>query len=118
MKPTTFEEYEAQFPENVKEKLREIREIIAKAAPNATETISYGMPAFKQTRLLLYFAAWKNHIGFYPTSSGIARFTKEFSEYKTSKGAVQFPYDKPLPKHLIERVTRFRVNEVNKTKKL
>jgi len=81
------------------------------AAPEAVEVISYQMPAFKLNGILVYFAAFKNHIGFYPTSSGIEQFKKELSPYKWSKGAVQFPLDKPIPFALVKKIVIFRVKE-------
>ena len=91
--------------------LQSLRELIREEAPGAVEVISYGMPAFKLTRVLVYFAAQKNHLGFYPTSSGISHFEQELKGYKHSKGAIQFPYDKPLPYDLIRRIVEFRLNE-------
>ncbi len=110
-KPANTDEYIDGFPPEIREKLEEIRAIIKKAAPGAKEVISYQMPAFSQNGILVYFAAHKNHIGFYPTSSGIENFKKEFSGFKSSKGAVQFPIDKTLPADLITRMVKFRLNE-------
>jgi uncharacterized protein YdhG (YjbR/CyaY superfamily) len=107
----TIDEYIATFPDATREKLSEIRAAIRKAAPLATETISYRMPAFEQVGILVYFAAFSRHIGFYPTASGIAVFREEIAAYKSSKGAVRFPLDEPLPIELIERIVRFRVKE-------
>jgi len=104
-------EYIAAFPQNVQQTLEKLRVTIKKAAPKAEEVISYQMPAFKYHGILVYFAGYKKHIGFYPTSSGIAAFKQEFSNYKWSKGAVQFPIDKPLPISLITRIVKFRVKE-------
>ena len=111
--PTDFEGYFALFPPEIREKLEQLRQTIRKAAPQAKEVISYDMPAFKQHRILVYFAVHKNHIGFYPTSSGILAFSRIFDEagYKWSKGAVQFPIDKPLPVQLITKIVAFRVEE-------
>lgn len=114
-KATNFEYYFSQFPSEVQEKLQLIRTTIAQICPKATEKISYGMPAFYFQENIVYFAAYKNHIGFYPTSSGIKNFQTEISIYKNSKGAVQFPLDKPLPLALIKKITKFRLKEV-KTK--
>jgi uncharacterized protein YdhG (YjbR/CyaY superfamily) len=91
--------------------LEGLRLTIHKAAPDAEEVISYQMPAFKQNGVLVFFAAWKDHIGFYPTSSGITAFKKELSKYKNSKGAVQFPLDKKLPLGLITKIVKYRVKE-------
>jgi uncharacterized protein YdhG (YjbR/CyaY superfamily) len=109
--PQNIEDYIAGSPENVRDSLEKLRSTIKKAAPKAEEVISYQMPAFKYQGVLVYFAAFKNHIGFYPTSTGIKAFQKEFSNYKWSKGAVQFPIDKPLPLELITRIVKFRVRE-------
>jgi len=110
-KVNTINEYIALFPKDVQKLLEEIRQTIKKAAPKAEEVISYSMPAFKQNGVLVYFAGYKNHIGFYPTSSGIKNFQKEISSYKNSKGAVQFPLDKKLPLALITKIVKFRVKE-------
>lgn len=91
--------------------LEELRQAIKLAAPAAEEVISYQMPAFKYHGVLVYFAAYKHHIGVYPTSSGIAAFKKELSVYKGAKGSVQFPLDKPLPLALIKKIVKFRVKE-------
>lgn len=91
--------------------LSQLRSAILQAAPKAVETISYGMPAFKQNKILVYYAAGKNHIGFYPTPKPIVHFAKELTGYKTSKGAIQFPLDKPLPLALIKKIVRFRKEE-------
>lgn len=104
-------EYIAGFPEDTQKILEQLRTIIRETAPNAEEVISYRMPAFKQNEVLVYFAGYKNHIGFYPTSSGIKAFQSELSEYKYSKGAVQFPIDRQLPAGLISEIVKFRVME-------
>ncbi len=101
--------YIAGFPPEVQNQLQSIRLCIQKAVPNAEEVISYGMPAYKQGKVLVYFAGYKNHIGFYPTGSGISAFQEEISKYKNSKGAVQFPIDKPIPKTLVTQMTKFRL---------
>lgn len=108
---TTIDEYISSFPEEIQKLLQTIREEIHNVAPEAEETISYGMPAFKQNGILVYFAAFKNHIGFYPTSSGIEAVKEKLSGYKFSKGAVQFPINKPLPLDLIADITKFRLKE-------
>ncbi|QCJ42614.1 hypothetical protein FAY30_12235 [Bacillus sp. S3] len=110
----SMDEYISQFPVTVQEILNTLRKVIQSAAPDATEKISYQMPTFYLHRNLVHFAAYKNHIGFYPTSSGIAAFINELSEYKNSKGAVQFPLDKPLPYELITQIVKFRVGENNR----
>jgi len=107
-----FVEYINNFPKETQELLEQIRMTIKQVAPKAEESISYGMPAFKtHGKPLVYFAAFKNHIGFYATPTGHKEFEDELSKYKQGKGSVQFPLDKPLPLDLIERITRFRVNE-------
>jgi uncharacterized protein YdhG (YjbR/CyaY superfamily) len=104
--------YIRTFPENVQLLLKQIRKTINQAAPGAVESISYGMPAFKTNRKpLVYFAAFKNHIGFYATPTGHKEFEKELSKYKQGKGSVQFPIDKPMPLKLISEITKFRVKE-------
>jgi uncharacterized protein YdhG (YjbR/CyaY superfamily) len=119
-KPLTVEEYIAGFPEDTQKILELIRATIKKAAPKAEEVISYSMPAFRQKGILVYYAAQKNHIGFYPTASAIAAFKKDMVTYKGSKGTVQFPYDRPIPFDLISEIVKFRVkenDEKSKTKK-
>lgn len=107
----SIDEYIATFPEEIRARLEAVRTTIKAAAPEAEECISYQMPAFAQYGNLVYFAAMKKHIGFYPTSSGIAAFQEELVGYASSKGAVQFPYDQPLPLDLISKIVRFRVAE-------
>jgi len=111
------DDYINSFPSDVRKILIEIRSTVKKAAPKATEKISYGMPTFILNGNLVYFAAFKNHIGFYPLPSPIKEFKKELSEYKTSKGAIQFPIDKPMPLSLITKIVKFRVKEDMKNKK-
>ncbi|MDN3585583.1 DUF1801 domain-containing protein [Pedobacter aquatilis] len=106
--PKTIDEYIALFPAKTQEILQQVRETIQNAVPNATEVISYKMPAFKQNGILVYFAGYAKHIGFYPTGSGIEAFQHEFGDYKWSKGAVQFPINKPMPLDLITRITKFK----------
>ena len=111
-KPATdVDSYIEGFPENTQKLLRKLRASIRKAASGAEETISYQMPAYKYHGMLVYFAAYKNHIGFYPGTSGIKKFSKDLSGYKGSKGTVQFPLDKPLPLKLITAMTAFRKKE-------
>lgn len=108
----TIEEYFQSFPEETQKILRLIYKTIKEVAPEATEGISYGMPGFKSNgKPLVYFAAFKNHIGFYATPSGHSKFEKELSKYKQGKGSVQFPLDEPIPYKLIERITQFRLKE-------
>jgi uncharacterized protein YdhG (YjbR/CyaY superfamily) len=107
----TIDEYIGGFPEPARTKLMELRGIIKAAAPDAAETFSYGMPALYLNGNLVYFAGFARHVGFYPTASGIAAFHNEIQSFKNSKGAVQFPLDRPLPKTLITRIVKFRVKE-------
>jgi uncharacterized protein YdhG (YjbR/CyaY superfamily) len=107
----TIDEYINSFPRNIQVFLEDIRQTIRTAAPDATETISYQMPTFKLNGNLVHFAAYKNHIGFYPAPSGIEAFKKELLPYKYSKGAVQFPLDRPIPLDLVKKIVFFRVKE-------
>lgn len=116
-KPESTDAYIRSFPKNIQLILEKVRETIKKAAPDAKEVISYGMPAFKQNGVLVYFAAWKNHIGFYPTNSGTKKFEDELTKYAVSKGAIQFPIDKPIPVTLISKIVKFRVKEDLKKEK-
>ncbi len=106
-----IDEYIGIFPEEVQVILEQVRATIRQAAPEATEKISYAMPTFYLHGNLVYFAAYKNHIGFYPSTSGIIAFQKEISGYKNSKGAVQFPIDQPMPLDLIAEMVKFRAIE-------
>lgn len=108
---SSVDDYIAMFPPEVQAELRKLRQVIREAAPGAQEKIAYQMPAFALRGSLVYYAAYKNHIGFYPTASGIAGFKEELSIYKGSKGAVQFPLGQPLPYALIRRIVEFRVAE-------
>jgi uncharacterized protein YdhG (YjbR/CyaY superfamily) len=108
----TVDEYIQTLPEDIQVVLEKIRQTIKKTAPEAIEGISYQMPAFKLNgKPLVYFAAFKSHIGFYPVPSGIESFKKELADYKYSKGSVQFPLDKPIPYDLVEKIVAFRVKE-------
>jgi uncharacterized protein YdhG (YjbR/CyaY superfamily) len=112
-----IDDYIASFPKDLRIILEQMRTIIRKAAPKAEEVISYAMPAFKLNSVLVYFAGYKNHIGFYPMPAAIIAFKKELSIYKSSKGAVQFPLDKPLPSALITKMVKYRIAEnLQKTK--
>lgn len=115
----SVDEYIKIFPKDIQLLLDKIRLTILKKAPEAVENISYGMPAFKiNGKPLVYFAAFKNHIGFYSTPTGHSEFAKELSKYKQGKGSVQFPFDKPIPFDLIGRIVEFRLKENrSKTKK-
>lgn len=110
-KPKNIDDYIADFPTATQVLLRQMRDCIAKAAPTAEEAISYGMPTFKLNGNLVHFAANKAHIGFYPAPSGIIAFEKELKDYVTSKGAIQFPFEKKLPLTLITKIVKFRVSE-------
>jgi uncharacterized protein YdhG (YjbR/CyaY superfamily) len=112
-----IDDYIATFPGDVQEVLQQVRTIIHKAAPEAEEAISYQMPTFKLNGNLVHFAAWKNHIGFYPTPSGTKEFQKELSQYAVAKGSIQFPLDEPMPLALITKIVRFRVKENQENQK-
>lgn len=107
----TINEYIAGFPKEARTILEAVRDTIRKAAPEAEECISWRMPTFRQNGNLVHFAAYKRHIGFYPGPAGIEAFKKDIAEYKSSKGAVQFPLDKPMPLQLIDKIVRYRVKE-------
>lgn len=108
----SVEEYISTFPENVQDILKNVRKTIIENAPEAVESISYGMPAYKTNgKPLVYFGGYKSYIGFYATPSGHARFSKELSKFKHSKGSVQFPLNKPIPFDLIAQMVEFRVKE-------
>lgn len=110
--PNSFDEYILDFPDEVQVLLNKIRSTIRQAAPDAEESISYGMPAYKTYgKPLVYFAGFKNHIGFYATPTGHEEFAKELSKYKQGKGSVQFPIDQPMPLDLIFQIVEFRVIE-------
>lgn len=109
-----IETYIQQFPDNVQEILRNIRQLVKDNAPDADELFAYGMPGYKTNKKpLVYFAAFKNHIGFYATPTGHTEFQDELSKYKQGKGSVQFPLDQPIPYTLIERIVKFRMTENN-----
>lgn len=108
---TTIDAYIAGFPPDIQERLQAIRTLIREAAPDAVERIAYGMPTFALHGNLVHFAAFKNHIGFYPTPSGIEAFAAELAPYTRSKGAIQFPHEQPLPLELIDKIVRARVTE-------
>ena len=112
-KPRTVTGYIKAAPKEAREKLREMRTCIREAAPGAKESLKWGMPAFSYRRILVMFAAFKHHIGFYPTASAVKTFAKNLSKFKTAKGSIQFPLEKPLPLNLIRKITSFRVRESN-----
>jgi uncharacterized protein YdhG (YjbR/CyaY superfamily) len=110
-KPNDINEYIAAFSPEVQQLLEQVRATIHKAVPDAQEAISYGMPTFKLNGNLVHFAAFTNHIGFYALPSGNVAFQKELTPYKTGKGSIQFPFDKPLPLDLITKIVKFRIIE-------
>ena len=110
-KPKTIDEYIASFPGEIQQLLESIRSVIKEVAPEAKEAISYQMPTFKLNGNLVHFAAFRNHIGFYPAPTGIKQFEKELSAFKGGKGSVQFPIDKPMPLDLIRKIVLYRVEE-------
>jgi len=114
---TMIDEYISKFPKDVRDVLEELRLAIKKTAPKAKETIRYGIPTFTLNGNLVHFAAFKNHIGFYPTPSAIEAFKKELSPFKQSKGTVQFPLDKPIPLELVKKIVEFRVQDNTSSKK-
>ena len=109
--PTTIDDFISNYPAAIQTVLETLRSTIRKAAPDATEKISYAIPTFYLQGNLVHFSAYKNHIGFYPGASGIEIFHDELSAYKTSKGTVQFPVDKPLPLALITKIVKYRVKQ-------
>ncbi|HHY87664.1 MAG TPA: hypothetical protein GYA06_01915 [Chloroflexi bacterium] len=113
----TVAEYIAQFPPEVQQILNTLRKMVNEIAPEAEERISYGMPGYYYHGPLVYFAAHRNHIGFYPTPSGIEAFEKELAEYRNAKGSVQFPYKKPMPYDLMRRIIEYRLAENLQNKK-
>jgi uncharacterized protein YdhG (YjbR/CyaY superfamily) len=110
-RPNTVAEYIKAAPKEAQSKLRQMRASIRACVPGATEGLKYGLPAFSYKRILVVYAAHSQHIGFYPTPSGVSAFKKELAKFKTAKGSIQFPLDKPLPLPLIRKITAFRVRE-------
>ena len=110
-KPESVEQYLSWFSGDVLDRLLQIQTTLRAALPQAQEVISYSMPAFRTTEVLVYYAAAKNHLGFYPTNSGVSEFKRELESYQTSKGAIQFPNDRPLPLDLIAAIAKFRLWE-------
>jgi uncharacterized protein YdhG (YjbR/CyaY superfamily) len=109
--PETIDAYIRAFPEDVRKLLQTLRETIKSEAPDAEEAIKYRMPAFVHHGNLVFFAAFKRHIGLYPFPSSMRRFRDELSAYKTAKGSIRFPFDRPLPLPLIRKIVRFRIAE-------
>ena len=111
-KPKTVTEYISAAPKHAQEKLREIRAVLKKVAPKATEKLKWGSPAFEDKRILFAFTAFKSHLNFFPTQPAMVPFKKELAPYKTGKDTVQFPYDKPLPKALVRKIAAYRLKQV------
>lgn len=112
VRATSVAHYISLHPKVVRAKLREMRALIASAAPGAKQEIKWGQPAFSHGRILVMFGGFAKHIGFFPTPSAIRAFRKELAGYKVSSATIRFPLDRPLPKTLIRRITRFRVAEI------
>lgn len=112
IKPITVDEYIDAAPTEAQEKLHEIRAILKKVAPNATEALKWGMPVFEEKRILFSFAAFKKHMNFMPTQPSMEPFKKDLEEFKTGKDTIQFSYDKPLPKTLIRKIATYRAKDV------
>lgn len=111
MKAETIDEYISMYPDNIQSILKKLRHVVRESAPRAKETISYQIPTFKLNGNLVHFAAFIDHISFFPTSSGRIQFKKELSKYKGGRGTIQFPLDKPIPYALVKRIVKFRVRE-------
>lgn len=111
-KPTTVSEYINAAPPQAKKKLREMRSILKKVVPKAKEVLKWNVPMFEDERILFAYASFKTHLNFMPTPAALKVFKKELSEYKTGKGSVQFPYDKPLPKNIIKKLAAYRAKDV------
>ena len=110
-KPNSIQEYFSWFTPEIQAKLQQMREILRQVLPEAEEVISYHMPAFKTSEVLVYYAAAKSHLGYYPTASGVINFKEELAGYVTSKGAIQLPYNQELPEQIIRDITQFRAQE-------
>lgn len=115
--PKTIDEHIAQFPAETQILLQKVREVIRSVAPDAVEAISYGIPTYKLHGNLVHFAGYAHHIGFYPGSEAIEVFKEELEDFKTSKGTIQFPLDKPIPFDLIKKITEYRVQKSQKPRK-
>lgn len=111
-RPTTVSEYIDSAPREARDHLLEIRSILKKVAPDATETLKWGKPVLEEKRILFSYAAYKSHLNFMPTGPAIEPFKKELGDYKTGKDTIQFPYDKPLPNALLRRIATYRVKQV------
>ena len=114
----SIDEYISLYPENVQTILKRMRQTIRDSAPEAVEIISYRIPTFELNGHLVHFAAFKNHIGFYPTSSGVEAFKTQLERYKTSRGTIQFPIDEPIPYGLVGKIVKYRVKENSGKKQL
>lgn len=112
IKPSNVDEYIDTAPLFAQEKLREIRSILSKVSPNATEMLKWGYPVFIEKRILFSYSAFKKHINFMPTAPAMKPFEEELSEFTTGKDTIQFPYDKPLPTALIQRIAEYRIKDV------
>lgn len=112
-KPSSIDEYIAGFPEDIQQMLEMIRKTVKEAAPEAEEAIKYNMPAFVLKKNLVYFAAFKNHIGFFPAPANDDQYKKDLSGYKTGKGSVQFPMNKPMPLDLVTKIVKWRIAKLN-----
>ena len=112
VKPTTVDEYIKAAPQEAQKKLQEIRAVLKRVAPNATETLKWGSPVFEEGRILFSFSAHKSHLNFSPTGPAMEPFREELAKYRTGKDTVQFPYDKPLPRALIRRIAAYRFKQV------
>ena len=112
IKPTNIDEYINAAPENAKEKLREIRSILKKVAPNAAEMLKWGIPVFMEKRILFSYAAYKSHLNFMPTGPAMEPFREELEKFTTGKDTIQFPYHEPLPKSLIHKIAAYRIKDV------
>ena len=111
-KMQTVDDYISLLPEQTQGIMQSLRKAIREAAPAASEIISYKMPAFKMNNIVVWYGAFKNHVGFFPTAEAIGVFKKELSKYKTSKGTIHFPFEKPLPLGLVKKIVKFRVKEI------
>jgi uncharacterized protein YdhG (YjbR/CyaY superfamily) len=111
-KPTTVDEYIESAPKEAQKQLRDIRSVLKKVAPDATETLKWGSPVLEQKRILFAYSAHKSHLNFMPTGPALEPFKKQLVKYKTRKDTIQFPYDKPLPKVLIRKIATYRVKQV------
>ena len=113
----TVDDYIGRHPEDVQRLLRSMRSAVSKGAPDAEETISYGLPALRGSKMLVWYGAHAHHIGFYPGASGVAKFEKDLGRFKVSKGTVRFPFDEPLPLALVTRIVEFRAREQTSRRK-